>query len=124
MSKITATSPSSLLESYLAGSDTCERGRLIRIQYYWRNRSFMYAFWSKWTRDFHITCKYTVFWRSKKCICISGLPADHLPALRFCSDEKDEALSVRMAVLMAHSGTFFSVNIFVHIMSTQTAVVL
>lgn len=65
MSEITDTVLSSLLASYLAGSDTCERGRLIRIQYYWRNGSFMYAFWSKWTRNFHITCKYTVFWRIK-----------------------------------------------------------
>jgi hypothetical protein len=36
-----------------------------------------------------------VFWRIKKCIYVSGFPADNFPALRFCSDEKDEALSVR-----------------------------
>jgi len=107
MSKITATGPSSLLESYLAGSDTCERGRLIRIQYYWRNRSFMYAFWSKWTRNFHITCKYPVFWRIKKLICISGLPANHFPALRFWNDEKDEALSVRNGSFNGTRWNFF-----------------
>jgi len=45
-----------------------------------------------------------VFWRIKKCIYISGLPADHFPALRFCNDEKDEEM-LEMAVLMAHSGT-------------------
>lgn len=43
----------------------------------------------------------------KKLIFISGLPADHFPALRFWNDEKDEALCVRNGSFNGTQWNFF-----------------
>ena len=64
-----------------------------------------------------------MLWRIEKRICILGPPADHFPALRFYN-EKYEAFSVRNAISNGTQWNFFSVNIFAHSMSRQTAVVL